>query len=165
MGTEMGVLKNVLVLATCAACCSCASPQAQWHAPDGMPYVEPANDTSATIIGSLETIFFDGIRARVESIDSQWVPVGPREPIPVRLLSGSHTVAAICETEHGSGEARASLVVQVQLGHSYVLRCKEKSLLINIGTKFWIEDQSAESSIVSKAEGWGASHGPTGKVL
>ena len=161
----MKYLKRALVLATCAACCSCAPPQVRTQAPTGTPYVEPTDDTSATIVGTIRTVFFDGLRARVESIDAQWVRVGPREPIPMKLSPGSHTVAAICETEHGSGEAHASLLVQAQPGHSYILKCKEKSILINIGTNFWIEDQNAGGSIVSKADGWGASHGPTGKVF
>jgi len=132
-------------------------------------YIPPSvsQEETALFEGAIGRILTTRIRARIESVDLREVPIvrSQAEQPAVILRAGRRSFTVVCETDMGTGSARAQLSFEVGPGHKYVLRCEEESALWNKGTKFWIEDSSEGDQIVARASGWGPSHGPRGRVF
>ena len=124
-------------------------------------------EEAALLEGSIGNILGTRVRARIESVDLREIPISrsqSQQPAVV-LRAGKRSLTVVCETDIGTGSARVQLSFAAESGHSYVLRCKEESILVNTGTNFWIEDSSEENRIIVKASGWGPSHNPSGRVF
>ena len=153
----------VFVLASVVGGCASAPPRPQLVA----GYVEPDNSASdlATVTGTFTQRLMDAYRIRLEGIDGAGVPPGPRVPVPIRLKSGTRQLALLCETSLSTGSAWITLAVDIKAGHSYVLRCEQQSVLLNLGTDFKVEDQSDSNRIVASGSSWGPSSPPRGRAF
>jgi hypothetical protein len=133
------------------------------------PYIEPENlaEGVATLSGIIDARSFplDDIRAMVVSIDSLKVRITSPQPSPIKLLAGAHRIGTMCEHKWGTGRTYAAVDLTAQGAHIYVLHCAELNPIYNAGEKFWIVDQTMGGNTVSTGEGWGPSHGPSGKAF
>ncbi|WP_157380502.1 MULTISPECIES: hypothetical protein [unclassified Methylophilus] len=115
-------------------------------------YVEPSLPIEhiSTIRGLLTKNLFNTSRARLIGIDGYYVSKGPREPLPIKLTPGRHTLNLICEYADTAGVTHGTLDLDVAARHNYTVSCHELGTIVNAGTEFRFFDESDSGKIVTK---------------
>jgi hypothetical protein len=134
-------------------------------------YKEPEfSQSSASIAGSVlearPPMVNEAIRARVEAIDELTIP-SPKDRVPgaVRLIPGNHEFLVVCEDEAGENETYVQFNAEIINGHLYTVRCKEKTVWLNVVMIFWVEDQTGGGTTILKTEAWGPNHRSVGQTF